>query len=153
MELKKLGNTKQVVSAYEIEIKDGAAFGKKFVLVSSGALEVAFNADNALDIAWIKYHGQNLSFLSKNGFNSNVGPFREKFEGGFIYTCGLDNVSACEKDKAIHGSLHYRKAENVRYEIDGETVTVYGTIYNTAPFWRKYRFKKSVYGYPRQRYR
>ena len=134
MEKRKLGNVKQVISCYEVEIKDGTAFGKKFILVNNGALEVAFNADNALDIAWVKYYGQNISFLSKNGFNSNVGPFREKFEGGFIYTCGLDNVSACEKDKAIHGSLHYRKAENVCYTTDDQKVTLSGTIFNTALF-------------------
>lgn len=134
MNKKKLGNSKQLISAYQMEIKDGSAIGKKIVLVNVGAMEVMLNADNALDIGWVKYHGQNVSFLSKNGFNSNVGPFGEKFEGGFIYTCGLDNVSSCDKSKTIHGSLHYRKAENVNCVIDDDKVEVFGTIYNTVLF-------------------
>ena len=148
MENRKLGNQKQIVSAYEMEITSGTATGKKILLVNNGAMEVMFNCDNALDIGWVKYHGQNISFLSKNGFNSNVGPFREKFEGGFLYTCGLDNVSACEKDKAIHGSLHYRKAENVSYQIDGKTITVKGTVYNTALFGDNLLLERCYTVYP-----
>ena len=72
MEKQKLGNVKQIISAYQMQMQDGSGAGKRFVLVTNGALEVAFNADNALDIAWVKYHGQNISFLSKVGFNSNV---------------------------------------------------------------------------------
>lgn len=143
MDKRKVGNTKQVISAYNLELKDGASYGKQCVLVHNGGLEVMFNADNALDIAWIKFNGVNISFLSKNGLNSNDGEFRNKFDGGFLYTCGLDNVSACEKDKAVHGSLHYRKASNVGYVIDDEKVTVSGTIYNTALFGENLIFKRN----------
>lgn len=134
MEKRKLGNVKQIISAYQMEIKDGTAYGKKFVLVNNGQMEVAFNADNALDIAWVKYHGQNVSFLSKVGFNSNVGAFRQKFEGGFLYTCGIDNVSGCESDKIVHGSLHHKKAENLSVETDDQKVTVKARVVNSYLF-------------------
>ncbi|MBE5750420.1 MAG: DUF4432 family protein [Clostridiales bacterium] len=134
MEKRKLGNVKQIMSAYEMEITSGTATGKKILLVNNGAMEVMFNCDNALDIGWVKYHGQNISFLTKNGFNNNAGPFGQKFEGGFIYTCGLDNVSSCDKEQAIHGSLHYRKAENLRYEVGEDKIEVFATIYNTQLF-------------------
>lgn len=134
MDKRKVGNTKQIISAYNLELKDGAGYGKQCVLVNNGGLEVMFNADNALDIAWAKFNGVNLSFLSKNGINSNNAPFAERFEGGFLYTCGLDNVSGCESDKPIHGSLHSKKAESVRYEIFDDKVIVCGTIKNTVLF-------------------
>ncbi len=134
MEKQKLGNVKQIISAYQMQMQNGSGAGKRFVLVTNGALEVAFNADNALDIAWVKYHGQNISFLSKVGFNSNVGAFRQKFEGGFLYTCGIDNVSGCEQDKIIHGSLHHKKAENVSVKTDDEKVEVSATVVNSYLF-------------------
>ncbi len=130
MDKRKLGNTKQIISAYQMEIKDGPAYGKKMVLVNNGELEVMFNADNALDIAWVKYRGNNISFLSKNGFNSNAGAFKQKFDGGFLYTCGIDNVSGCESDKIIHGSLHHKKAENVSIKTDDEKVVVSANVVN-----------------------
>ena len=131
MDKRKLGNVKQIISAYQMEIKDGSGYGKKMVLVNNGELEVMFNADNALDIAWVKYCGQNVSFLSKNGFNSNAGAFKQQFEGGFLYTCGIDNVSGCEKEKLIHGSLHHKKADNVSVKTDDQKVIVSGTIVNS----------------------
>ena len=130
--LKKVGNIKQVISVYDMEVKNGVACGKRIILVNNGVLEVAFNADNALDIAWVKYKGVNVSFLSKNGLNNNVGIFGEQFEGGFLYTCGLDNVSACDKTRPIHGSLHARKAENVNAITDNDKVIVSGDVYTTA---------------------
>ncbi len=144
MDFKKTGNKKQLISAYEVYLTEGTAQGKKCILANNGTLEVMFNAGNALDIAWVKFNGVNISYLSSNGLNTNDGPFKERFDGGFLYTCGLDNVSACEKGLAIHGSLHARKAENVYYVIDDEKITVYGTVVNSALrgpnliFFRKY---------------
>ncbi len=129
--IKKLGNTKQLVSAYDFTVNDGAARGKRLILVNNNRLEVCFNADNALDIAWVKYCGINVSFLSKNGINTNEGVFGERFDGGFLYTCGLDNLSAIEKDVAIHGSLHLRKAQNVKYVVDNDKVVVSGEVLTT----------------------
>ena len=127
----KVGNSKQLISAYDFEIKNGLGAGKRIVLVNNNLLEVAFNADNALDIAWLKYKGVNVSFLSKNGLNNNNPPFGAQFEGGFLYTCGLDNVSACEKDKAIHGSLHSRKADNLSINTYEDTVVISADVYTT----------------------
>ncbi len=145
MDIRKTGNKKQLLSAYELYLSDGSAQGKKCILVNNGTLEVMFNASNALDIAWVKFNGVNLSYLSSNGLNSNEGPFKERFDGGFLYTCGLNNVSSCEKGLATHGSMHARKAENVYYTVDDDKITVCGTVVNSALrgpnliFTRKYQ--------------
>ncbi len=125
---------RQVVSAYDIVFESGREKGKKGLLVTAGKLEVLFNKTNALDIAWVKYKGENISFLSKNGLNSNIGDFANKFEGGFLYTCGMDNVSSCVKDKPVHGSLHYLPAENVSVSVRDGTVEVFGTVRQTGLF-------------------
>lgn len=140
--LKKLGNTKQLISAYDLTINDGAARGKRLILVNNDKLEVCFNADNGLDIAWVKYSGVNVSFLTKNGINSNEGVFGERFDGGFLYTCGLDNLSSIEKDAAIHGSLHLRKAQNVNYVIENDSVIISGEILTTKLFGKNLLLKR-----------
>ena len=132
--MKKLGNIKQIVSAYDVVFLNGAESGKNCILVHTGELEVLFNKDNALDISWVKYKGRNISFLSKNGINSVSGTFAEKFEGGFLYTCGMDNVSSCVENKPIHGSLHYRQASEVYHREENGTIVVGGKVRQTALF-------------------
>ena len=134
MNERKLGNVKQCFSAYDIQFKGGAEDGKNCVLVTAGKLEALFNKDNALDISRVRYCGENISFLSKNGLNSNEGEFAERFEGGFLYTCGTDNLSSCVAGKPVHGSLHYKKAENVYHFTEGEKIVVGGDVKVTALF-------------------
>ena len=99
MDTKKMGNKAQMLFAKDICIDN-----KRCILVQNGALEVLFNKDNALDIVWVKYKGVNVSFLSKNGLNDGTQDFTGNFEGGFLYTCGMDNVSSCVSGKPVHGS-------------------------------------------------
>lgn len=115
MDPRKVGNVSQLILAEETVI-----FGKRCFLVKNGALELLFNRDNALDIVWAKYRGVNISFLSKNGLNAGNGDFNANFEGGFLYTCGTDNISTCVSGKPIHGSLHYQKCDrSYSYTEDG----------------------------------
>lgn len=133
---------RQVVSAYDIAFESGKEKGKQGVLVTVGAIEVLFNKTNALDITWVKYKGENVSFLSKNGLNSDIGGFPNKFEGGFLYTCGTDNVSSCVSGKPVHGSLHYSPAENVSVKITDGAVEVSGTVRQTALFGENLAFER-----------
>ncbi len=131
---RKLGNSKQIINAYKLVFTAGAEKGKNCILVNNGSLEVLFNEDNALDIFWVKYRGINLSFLTKNGLNTKSATFKETFEGGFLYTCGMDNVSSCEKDKPIHGSLHHTKAEDVSVNVLNDKVIVSGIVRQSGLF-------------------
>lgn len=129
MDERKVGNRAQVCFAQDILIAD-----KRCILVRYGGLELLFNKDNALDIVWTNFKGVNLSFLSKNGLNDGTRIFTGNFEGGFLYTCGMDNVSGCVADKPVHGSLHYTKADNAyHYEKDG-AIYVCGDVKESALF-------------------
>ena len=129
MDERKLGNKSQVCFAQDVVFGD-----KRCILVRHSALEVLFNKDNALDIVWANYKGVNLSFLSKNGLNDGTRDFTGNFEGGFLYTCGMDNVSGCVASKPVHGSLHYTKANNAyHYEKDG-AIYVCGDVKDSALF-------------------
>ena len=137
MQEKKLGNISQIRCAYEITIAD-----KRCILVQNGKLELLFNKDNALDIVWAKYKGVNLSFLSKNGLNDGARDFVGNFEGGFLYTCGMDNISGCVSGKPVHGSLHYKKCDNVCAYVDGENVVVHGEVRESALFGKNLLLKR-----------
>ncbi len=138
MEEKKLGNKCQIIFAKDIVID-----GKNCILVQNGLLEVLFNKDNALDIVWVKFKGVNISFLSKNGLNDGMRDFAGNFEGGFLYTCGLDNISTCVKDKPVHGSLHYKKCNNAYSFVKEDVVYVVGEISETALFGKNLILKRS----------
>lgn len=133
-DLRKLGNLSQAVSVREIVLDGGEDAGKRCVLVHNGALEVLFSKDNALDISYVRYKGENISFMSKNGLNNRVGEFSERFDGGFLYTCGTDNVSDCVAEKSVHGSLHLKKCSSFSYEIKDGAVKLKGVINDTALF-------------------
>lgn len=117
---KRISNKKQIMSAYKIKFESGCEMGKQGLLVNNGALEVFFNISNALDILWVKYKGNNISFLSKNGLHYKGNNFSENFEGGFLYTCGIDSISNCVEGVYMHGSLHLKSAENVNIVEDDE---------------------------------
>lgn len=125
---KKLSNRKQIISIYEIMFTSNREKGIEGILVNNGDLELLINKSNALDISFVKYKGKNISFLSKNGLNTNRSSFQEHFEGGFLYTCGLDNISTCVKDAPMHGSLHYAKAENINITSSDDTVIIEGSV-------------------------
>lgn len=137
MDYRKVGNKSQILFAKDICIDN-----KRCILVHNGELEVLFNKDNALDIVWVKYKGVNVSFLSKNGLNDGTRDFVGNFEGGFLYTCGMDNVSACVDGKPVHGSLHYKKCDFAyAYEQDG-VIYVCGEVKETALFGKNLVMKR-----------
>ncbi|MBR2321295.1 MAG: DUF4432 family protein [Clostridia bacterium] len=137
MDYRKVGNKSQILFAKDICIDN-----KRCILVQNGELEVLFNKDNALDIVWVKYKGVNVSFLSKNGLNDGTRDFVGNFEGGFLYTCGMDNVSACVDGKPVHGSLHYKKCDFAyAYEQDG-VIYVCAEVKETALFGKNLVMKR-----------
>ena len=137
MDYRKVGNKSQILFAKDICIDN-----KRCILVQNGELEVLFNKDNALDIVWVKYKGVNVSFLSKNGLNDGTRDFVGNFEGGFLYTCGMDNVSACVDGKPVHGSLHYKKCDFAyAYEQDG-VIYVCGEVKEAALFGKNLVMKR-----------
>ena len=137
MDYRKVGHKAQMLFAKDICIDN-----KRCILVQNGSLEVLFNKDNALDIVWVKYKGVNVSFLSKNGLNDGTRDFVGNFEGGFLYTCGMDNISSCVDGKPVHGSLHYKKCDLAyAYEKDGE-LYVCGEVKETALFGKHLVMKR-----------
>ena len=142
--MKKCGNTKQLIYAYDIQFTSGIEAGKRAIIAANGKTEICVGVDNGLDILWARYCGTNLSFLSKNGLNNRIGTFANRFDGGMLYTCGLDNVSGCVEGAPIHGSHHLTPAENVNIQYSPETVTISGIIRYTMLFGISLELRRSI---------
>jgi len=140
---KRISNLDQKISVTDLVINSGKARGKRCILVHAGCLEAMFSVDNALDVVYVRYKGVNISFLSKNGLNNKDGDFAKRFEGGFLYTCGMDGISTCNPDCPLHGSLHLLPCEEVTYTRDTEGVNLRGVISDTALFGKNLRLERN----------
>lgn len=122
------------ISVIDIAFDSGKADGLSAILVRNGAFECIIVKDHALDIAHASYRGIGVSFISRNGLSRQKATFAKSFEGGLLYTCGLDNLSNCVEGVYTHGTLHGTCAENVRYGVIDNEVYVKGEITVTGLF-------------------
>lgn len=88
--------------------------------------------------------GQNVSFLSKNAFTAREVPFSGRFEGGMLYTCGLDSVGAREGFE-LHGSHHNTPARVTRAEVNEKGILIEAEMRETALFGKNLLFRRRVF--------
>ena len=84
-----------------------------------------------------------MSFVSKNGFTKRETHFLNRFEGGMLYTCGLDSVGGREGYE-LHGTFHHIPAEIVRVECDESGIVVEAIIRDTALFGKHLVVKRKI---------
>lgn len=114
-------------------LSDGMETGLKVVELDNGVLRVLLNESKALDIMQVWYQGVNMSFVSKNGFTAREIPFGKRFEGGMLYTCGLDSIGG-RPGFEPHGSLHNTPAKVIAMTQDEEKLQVTALVEHTALF-------------------
>lgn len=122
------------ISVSEVSFDSGRAKGLSALFVRNGAMECVIVKDHALDIAHAAFGGTGVSFISRNGLSAQKNDFAKSFEGGLLYTCGLDNISNCVPGLYTHGTLHDTPAENVCYEVKDGNVYVFGDVATTGLF-------------------
>ena len=124
-------------------LTDGKENGIKVVELDNGFLRVLLNESKALDIMQLFHNGTNISFVSKNGFSSKDTSFLTRFEGGMLYTCGLDNLG----DRAgfePHGIFHVNPAKIISL-IEGETaLQVVAEVETTSIFGENLLFRRNI---------
>ena len=113
----RISNLAQIASVRRYTITEGREAGLSVIDCDNGKIRFLVNASKACDIMQLYHEGQNMSFISKNGFVKRELPFDNRFEGGMLYTCGLDNIGAHEGFE-LHGKLHCTPAEILRAEVD-----------------------------------
>ena len=140
-----IGNPAQLVTLRRVTVAEGRAKGTDIIEVrTAGGLELDILPDAGLDLGQARYMGINMSWMSRNGYDSPaaISPYETEFintfPGGLLYTCGLRSAGPANRDGGewhpLHGRYHSLQAEQVCTEIVGDEIMVRGVIRETALF-------------------
>ena len=82
----KISNLQQIASIRRYKYTDGIERDLEVLDCDNGNIRFLLNVTKALDVMQIYHKGQNVSFISKNGFTAREVGFLNRFEGGMLYT-------------------------------------------------------------------
>lgn len=139
--LKQISNLSQVAYIREYTLESGKEEGVKVIELFNNHLRVLLNKSKALDIMQIFHDGINMSLITKNGFSTRSDDFIKRFEGGMLYTVGLDSAGARE-GFPLHGSFHNLKPKIVRSEITDKDIIVEALIEDSELFGKHLIMKR-----------
>ena len=131
----RISNFDQVSSLRRYTLSEGRGAGLDVIDCDNGKLRFLLNVTKGLDVMQLYHKGENVSFLSKNAFSARETDFLSRFEGGMLYTCGLDSVGGRDGFE-LHGTYHNMTAEVTRAECNEDGITVEAIIRNTSLFGR-----------------
>ena len=139
----RISNFAQAASVRRYTITEGREKGLDVIDCDNGTIRFLLNVNKACDIMQLYHKGQNMSFVSKNGFMQRELPFGNRFEGGMLYTCGLDSVGEREGYEE-HGSIHNIPAEIVRAECGEKGICVEAIIRDTEVCGKNLVIKRRI---------
>ena len=139
----KISNFQQVASLRRYTMSEGKQKGVDVIDCDNGALRFLLNVSKGLDVMQLYHMGKNISFISKNGFSAREHSFLNRFEGGMVYTCGLDSVGGREGYE-LHGSYHNIPAEVICAQCDEQGIRVEALIRDTALFGRNLVMHRTI---------
>ncbi|MBE6595060.1 MAG: DUF4432 family protein [Ruminococcaceae bacterium] len=140
----RISNFLQIASVRRYTLTEGAGKGLDVIDCDTGRIRFLLNVNKACDVMQLYHEGQNMSFVSKNGFTGREISFLNRFEGGMVYTCGLDSVGGREGFE-LHGSLHNTPAEIVRAECCEAGITVEAIVRSTALFGANLVLRRRIF--------
>ena len=124
-------------------LSQGKENGIRVIELDNGILRVLLNESKGLDIMQIFHKGTNMSFVSKNGFTAREVPFLKRFEGGMLYTCGLDSIGGREGYE-LHGSYHNTPAEILSVKQTESVLLVEAQTESTQLFGQNLSLKRTI---------
>lgn len=150
-----IGNPAQLVTLRQVIVSEGRAKGTSIIEIKTAdGLELDILPDSGLDIGQTRFKGINMSWMSKNGYDSPVAispyetEFINTFPGGLLYTCGLRSAGPANRDNGewhpLHGRFHSLQAEQVCAELVDNEIVVKGTIRETALFGHCLEVKRTI---------
>lgn len=139
----RISNFAQVASVRRYTFTEGREKGLDVIDCDNGRLRFLLNVSKACDIMQLYHEGQNMSFLSKNAFTKRETAFLNRFEGGMLYTCGLDSVGGREGYE-LHGGFHNLPATVVRAECSERAIVVEAIVRDTALFGKNLVMKRRI---------
>ena len=140
-----LCHPQQVYTLRRVTVSEGKAKNTGIIEVcTAGGLQVDILPDAGLDIGQVRYKGSNMSFISKNGYDSPAAisshetEFLNTFPGGLLYTCGLRSTGGAHRDgeewHPLHGRYHSLAADQISTRVEDNVIYIQGTMRETALF-------------------
>ena len=150
-----IGHAGQLSGVEELRLVGGKGDGMHLLQLRNGrGLEMTVCADRCADIYRLNFKGDNMGYLSANGF---VGPsyyddkgagFLKSFTAGFLTTCGLTAVgSPCTDDGEelpLHGTIGNTPCERIWWDEDDENIYIHAIVNDSAIFSRKLYLKRLI---------
>ena len=150
-----IGNPAQLVTLRRVTVSEGRSRGVEIIEVRTAeGLDLDILPDAGLDIGQCRYKGVNMSWMSKNGYDSPavIDPYENEFvntfPGGLLYTCGLRSAGPANRDNGewhpLHGRYHSLQAQQVCAEIVNDEIVVRGIIRETALFGHCLEVRRTI---------
>ena len=120
-------NPRDALGATKLTFTEGKAKGMDVIIAHNNLFTMYILPDRGMDIYRLEYKGENIAYISPNGpvnplhfGSSGIESYWSTFIGGFLLTCGLDNVMGPEKrgNKTIiqHGTYTLTPATDLKIE-------------------------------------
>ncbi|MBQ8407099.1 MAG: DUF4432 family protein, partial [Clostridia bacterium] len=139
----RISNLQQVANLRRYTLTEGREKGLDVIDCDNGKIRFLLNVSKALDVMQVYHQGQNVSFLSKNAFTGRESHFLNRFEGGMIYTCGLDSAGGRDGYE-LHGTLHNIPAEVVCAKCTETEIVVEALVRDTALFGKNLMLRRRI---------
>lgn len=138
-----LCHPQQLYTLRSVTLEQGKARGTRVIEVcTAGGLQVDLLPDTGLDIGQVRYKGVNMTYISRNGYDSpaSIIPYENEFlatfPGGLLYTCGLRTTGDPHRDgdewQPFHGRYHGLMAEEVCAKEEDGVIVVTGILRETS---------------------
>lgn len=138
----KINNIEQICSVKRLQYTTGRAKGIEVMIVNNGRLCFELLVDKCLDVHSCYHRGTSVAFVSSGGLNSAESDFGSAFNGGLLYTCGLDTIGG--RVEPVHGRIHNIRAEVNKVEVSEEGVEIVGTVKACDLFGAKLQLVRTV---------
>lgn len=150
-----LCHPQQLYTLRRVTVAEGKAKGTSIIeICTAGGLQLDILPDAGLDIGQVRFQGVNMSFISKNGYDSpaTISPhedeFIKTFPGGMLYTCGLRSTGQAHRDgeewHPLHGRYHSIPADQVCTEVRNDVIIVRGIVRETALFGAVLQLERTI---------
>lgn len=144
-----IGHEFQLFGVEEYTLNGGKKEGMKILHLKNGkGLEMCISLNRGGDISQLSLHGKNMSYLCPNGYvhssyyDDKGSGWIKTFTGGFLTTCGFNNVGTPCKDEEgeypLHGSINNIPVESYSYDVkEDEYIDVKMIVLDEGIFNRK----------------
>lgn len=148
-----IGNSQQISGVLMYTLCNGKGAGMKFYRVRNGlGLDITISLDRASDISAVSFKGVNMGYLCPNGdvapafYEREGAGFLKSYSGGFITTCGLNNIGVASVDNGenfgLHGSISNTPSDSFHFTEDENEIVVYATIKDGELFKHRLTFNR-----------